>query len=73
MARSIQFNEDVQRLVAAYREDGKGYMLCKLREIDTAKNLKWFEASALLEAVYAELIPGNDKDARLARIALSKA
>ena len=72
MAKSAQFESDVALLVTAYREEGKRFMLCKLREIDTAKGLKWFEASSLLDAVYSTIIPGNDTDARLARIALAK-
>ena len=72
MAKSAQFESDVALLVAAYREDGKSFMLCKLRDIDAAKGLKWFETSALLESVYSTIIPGNDKESRLARIALAK-
>jgi hypothetical protein len=68
-----QMQSDVDLLVAAYKEDGKKYMLCKLSAIMAAKDLKYWEAIALLDSVWLALVPGNDRAARLARMKLIKA
>jgi len=64
---------DIATLTAAYRADGKGYMLAKFRGICESRKMKYWEAAALIDAVWQSLVPGNDKAARLARLALIKA
>lgn len=66
-------NADVQTLVAAYKTDGKGYMLAKYRDICESRNLKFCESAALIDTVWSMLVPGNDKVARLERMRLIKA
>lgn len=70
--RTSQFEDDIDALVTAYREDGRTYMLAKFRDLCESRKLAYWVAAALIDAVWQALCPGNDKASRLARVKLIK-